>query len=865
MVLRIGKMYIGIIGIYAVKICNIIKKGGSCYMKKRKILTMLALLLASCAALYGKDVGIVKNGNAQAVIVISAAAGPTEKFASEELYEFIKKITGSELKITEQAIPGKNTVRFLPTDAPEIAADKKLAEVVAKLKDDGYVIAAGNNSIRIVSNHKRGYLYGVYEILKKYGGVVWLYPGEEGEICPKKDSFQVPEQLTVRNPAFPLRVFRNHSGLGKESLLWQVRSGIVLTTWVERFSKKSDMTDFIAKFDPVYMEGGHSLGMSLLGFDLLHASSQKRREVEAELMKEHPEYFGLRNGKRVPLHSAKGDFSQVCTTNPEGFKRMADNLDKRLDLYGDKEIIRTLCNDDHSYWCGCDACRKLDPPEEAKDKLVSTRWWTYVNQMADALLTPRHPNLTIDAFLYQNFRIPPTGCKPDPRVMVTMCPHGRCYIHSLTDEKCSLNKRFRDMFQAWSDLKLRAHTFEYHINSPVPLCYELNEKPWIEDLKFYHKLNMMGFGLVTNVPDGDYKGRKGQYRHENYWFANWQLHYLSGVFAWDIDADFETESDRANSLYYGKAWEYIKPYRALLKGAITKNGGCMGYGVSTGFDIGECYDDPVLQKEVTRLLDAAAKAVAGESVYEKRVARDREYLAYEWDTACRSYVLTKTPIPLPKVHKETMVIDGVLDEKVWSIAPEITDFKSFGPPPAKAQIPTIVKIVDDGANLYFGIKAMKNKKGEVVDSATEDGLRSLKGSHFEIFVMPPWYKNAKYYHIGFTHNGKSYQALTTSPTDRDLGFRIDFEFAVKDYPDHWTAEVKFPVKKFGGCLSPRQLWRINVARMALLDSGKLEWTSISNGIFHEVPYYRTFKVSPWPGKGIAAGEQYPYPEKLKIE
>ncbi len=824
---------------------------------------ILALLCAGAAGADNKpgEFALVENGKAMAEIVLPEKADAVSSFAAEELAAFTGKITGTALPIVK--IAGKrNAIRFLSASAPEVTNDPALAAAAAKLADDGYVIAVKGNSLRIVSRYRRGYLYGVYELLKKYGGMVWLHPGQEGEICPKKSSFRVPEQLTVRNPAFRLRQFRIHASPGwvPDSYLWLMRNGLQVITWKGQFRKKAQL-DFIEKLDPVYMEGGHSLTRSMVGF---YPSGKQEKDVREKLFREHPEYFGLRNGKRVPSYNRSGDYSHICTTNPDVLDRIAANLKQRVALYGSQEVIRSFCNDDHNYWCECETCRRLDPPEEAKQKLVSTRWWTFINQMADRLLTPENPNLTLDVSLYMNFRNPPAGCRPDPRVMVTLCPHGRCYIHSLTDEKCPINKRFRNMFEAWHRLNLRAHTFEYSNCGPVPLSYELNEKPWIDDLKFYHSLNMMGFGLVTRVPDGNYKGRKTRYRDENYWFANWQLHYLSGVFSWDVNADFETESERANSLYYGDAWKYMKPYRALLQKAIAKNGGCMGYGVATGFDIGACYDDPELQKETDRLLKEAAKAVSGSPLYAKRVARDRDYLAYEWETAYRSYVLTKNPIPLPKVHREKIRIDGVLDEKVWSVAPEITGFRCAGTPPVKAQIPTVLKVADDGASLYFGILAMKDKSGKVADTASGDGLRSLTGSHFEIFVMPPWYKMRKYYHIGFTHNGKSYQALTTSPTDRDMSIRVDFEFAVKDYPDHWTAEVRFPVRKLGGCLSPRELWRINVARMALRDTGKLEWSSISGGIFHEVPYYRTFRVSPWPGK-IPAGQQYPYPEKLKFD
>ena len=211
----------------------------------------------------------------------------------------------------------------------------------------------------------------------------------------------------------------------------------------------------VAKYDPIIFTGGHILTRLLVG-------SPKFADAEA-LRKEQPELFGLRDGERVigEVVSMRGrTVCQPCTSNPETVRRMIASAKAWIESYGQREIIFSLCNDDHPHWCECDACAALDPPEEKAKGVYSTRWWTLVNQISAALPPAEYPNLTLNALSYMTFVDYPIGIV-DPRVRVTLCDvpllfsrHGRRVLR--------LNATRHLPFDAWGKSGMRATNFEYH-------------------------------------------------------------------------------------------------------------------------------------------------------------------------------------------------------------------------------------------------------------------------------------------------------------------------------------------------------------------------------------------------------------------
>ena len=192
--------------------------------------------------------------------------------------------------------------------------------------------------------------------------------------------------------------------------------------------------------------------------------------------------------------------TQPCLSNPEVLKRIAANLQKELiKTYGGQPITYRIYNDDHTFWCECSNCKKLDDPKAGKLGKNSNRYWTLINYLAKELL-PKNPQLTLLAIAYQDYRDVPTKVKPDPRVPVQIAPHGDCYNHTLDDPKCPTNPRYRKMFEDWKKTGAKLYVFEYHNQLPGE-CRHLigNDSGQLAG-------NMMG--NITQIIEG-FKGATG--------------------------------------------------------------------------------------------------------------------------------------------------------------------------------------------------------------------------------------------------------------------------------------------------------------------------------------------------------------------
>ncbi len=794
---------------------------------------VLALLTdVSCAtrpAVPGRDAELVKDGAAKCAIVLSAQAGLVERHAADELKTYLQKITGADVAITAEAAPGVTPIRIGVAGADNLVMNRDLKKAVAAITDDGFVIESGKDGVQIVAKDKRGLLYGVYHLLKSYGGVYWLFPGEEGEYCPKNNAFVVPAQCTTVNPAFTERKFRLNGGSGwtPDTFDWLLRNG--LQVYGAKYKDGSPEKKYMDERAMIINVSDELTPIMVGAWD--------KKKLQA-LFDEHPEYFGIYKGKRGVY-----GVSQPCTSNSEVIKLMLEHWLQKLEAYGQVPLVAGCGNDDHTCWCQCDNCKKLDPPEEVATGDVSTRWWLYVNAVAKAILTPDYPNRSMAVLVYQNYRRVPVGVKPDPRVTAIICPHQRCYIHPLDDPTCAPNaSKFRKMFEDWHAAGIRSTTFEYHPEMPGKCSYLPMEASWVKDLQFYKRLNMYGFGMVVTAPDGHYAGheygRTHLYALTNQWRALWQQHWLTGYFAWNIDADFETVSEAINSRYYGPAWPAMKAYRAELLKAIQETPVNMGYGTPNAV-LGKCYDRPGLAQRLADLLDQAEKAVAQDPVILKRVKYDREYLKTNWEAAYEEYQQTKQKEYNARRTTQAPVIDGILDDPDWKNSDFVTDFIVFGEDGRKAEVQTFVRMLYDDTNVYFGIECLKAKSGKVEVKAAKDGLDALNGSHLELFLTPPGL-GGKYYHIGFSTNGKLYQAMTDSPSSRDADFKLNPQVKMTELPDRWIAEVKVPIEKLKGKIADGDVWRINVARCALTDAGKAESSSWSGGgVFHGSEVHRS--------------------------
>lgn len=790
-------------------------------MKYRRVMCVFLLLAASCTT--ATKVGLVKSGKTVSCIVLPDNAGPVERHAAEELAAYVMKITGAQIPITNQ-VTGSNAyaVRIGTVGAGNVLPGRALDAARTRIKGDGFVISADPGGVQIISQKQRGLLYGVYELIRRCGGVVWLYPGEEGEYCPKAPDFVLPAQLTVCNPDFAIRRIALN-GCARRQLYdtwdWMIRNGFQIQT-------------------PLLEEGNPDKQWLAMRAPVLYASADffvlfGAKNGQEKMMAEHPGYFGLRDGKRAPLGYDR-TCSQPCTSNPEVINYVADRILERIARYGDADITFHLANDDHMKWCQCENCLKLDPPEEKAKNVVSTRWWMFVNAVAAKVLSPDRPNVSFETFAYQNFRDVPLGVKPDPRVRVVICPHQRCYAHALEDPACPPNAtRFRKMFEDWTQAGMNCSTFEYHTQLPGVSRYLPVEEPWVKDLVFYHRIGMKGFMVVTRPPDAKYSEKsEGYYLGRNMWYSLWQLHWLTGHFAWHINDRYASAAEGSASAYYGQAWPVMREYKAELVKAFREPPVHMGYGTPDAV-LGQCYDRPGLDVKLPRLFAGAERAAAGDPVIVKRLKREGDYVRMNWVAEHKKYLEKKgKEIRVLKTNRP-IAIDGNLEETVWRETPFVSEFMlADGKRMASAQ--TFVRMRYEADAIYLAIEAM-----EPMPKAMKETGNIWSGNHVEVFLQHLAMED-RYYQLAIDRNGKSCQAMATSGSSCDRSFDAKPEFKTKMLPDRWVAEIRVPTFFLKRRIQDGDVWRINIARVrSMADEKNNENSSWSGGIFHGSVLHRT--------------------------
>lgn len=785
---------------------------------------------------------LIKDSLPVSCIVLPDNAGVVEKQAVSELSAYMEKITGANVEIINAPSKEKYNIYIAVMPSADQFLSKKMKSESRKIGDEGYMIAVDSDGVRIIGKTPIGTLYGVYGFLKKYGSVRWFFPGADGEYCPKNKNFAVEDGIIVSNPSFSSRelnlVCVNINSKMTDTWDWMVRNGIQITT--RKIRRPELYPAEREKRSDVNVGGGHV-------FSYL---------ISDKLYDEHPEYFALIDGKRVKQAiSGMGDRNQPCTSNPDVFEIMSKKLLEWNDM-PPKGGTFLIGNNDGIGWCQCDNCKKLDPAEEKEKKLVSTRYWTLLNGLAENAFR-KNPDLKLQGWAYQNFQDPPSGIVPDKRFCVLVCVHGRCYRHAINDEKCAVNGRYFKLLKDWVKLN-SVSTYEYTNMLPAgEVLYAPTEHIFANDIKTYKKIGLRGSLIEIAPPDGVFAKGWTDRKIKEMWVSNWWLVYMMSYFLWDVDADYQAVLEDAGSKFYGAAWPAMKQYREKLTKTFEETPGDMIYG-TPDIALGKCLEAPNVEFDLLKLLDAAEKAALGEEGLLKKVSREREYFAASWQKMHKVYLeAAKMEIGASKVSGQ-ILLNGKLDDQNWKKADFVTGFvdQNGG---SKASVQTFVRMLYDKDNVYLGIESMEPVTGKIKALCTKNEEPVWNDNSVELFISSPAL-NGKYLHLIVNSKGALYSALSSGMGVADISFKsgVDVKSAVFD--DRWIMEAKIPAAALGGIIKDGETWKINVARNRVLTDGTLQRSSLCGGAFHGVDAFRTLAFG---DKGIIQNGDFEDAEDAK--
>jgi hypothetical protein len=245
------------------------------------------------------------------------------------------------------------------------------------------------------------------------------------------------------------------------------------------------------------------------------------------------------DGKRV---GGQGEYVQLCVTNEELKKAMAQAVLDYLKAHPEANIISVSQNDTDNH-CQCANCRKL----EAEEGSPSGPLLHFVNHVA-AEVAKQYPNVAIDTLAYQYTRKPPRHAKPLPNVIVRLCSIECDFSQPLTAES---NRAFADDIVGWSKVCQRLYIWDYTTNFAHYIQPHPNLRVLGPNVRFF-----VGNGVKGIFEQGAYTSLGAE-------FAELKAWVLAKVL-WKPQLDGQKLVDEFVRGYYGAAAPLIGQYIALI-------------------------------------------------------------------------------------------------------------------------------------------------------------------------------------------------------------------------------------------------------------------------------------------------------------
>ena len=450
------------------------------------------------------------------------------------------------------------------------------------LNKDFISIDYKDSLITISANNKRNLYYATYDFIEKFLNVNWL-----------SNDFTYHEDLKSIN--FP----KNYSYYFEPPVLTRtVHSKLFYNDSV--FADKLKVTN---EAFPRYVPSArvHTFHR-FLPYDVFYDKN--------------PEYYALRNGKRLP--------TQLCLTNTDVLKIVKDSVNSFFNKFPNSDVI-SVSQDDNTQYCQCDKCSKIDNQEGSPAGTMIH----FVNAVAESF-----PNKTISTLAYQYTRKPPK-VKPIENVLITLCSI-ECNRSVPIELGC---KDFSSDLKGWSQLTDNIRIWDYttqFTNFLAPFPNWGTIKP---------NINL----FVDNNAKWIFE------QHSNNDSELFELRsYIMAKLLWNPNLDFQTLLNEFNNKYYGNGGKYISEYVNSIQNQIDNTSFFLFlYGdPSQGFD---SFLSPENLLNYDTFFNKALSSVELDSEYYKRILRSKISIDYAVLESYRKnfsdlYQLTKTENDIKSIN-----------------------------------------------------------------------------------------------------------------------------------------------------------------------------------------------------------------------
>jgi hypothetical protein len=546
-------------------------------------------------------------------ILLPSAPTETERKAAGVLQDYLLQISGAALPILT-ADKDRNRYEIV------LGQNDRLDALGVKinfnaLKQDGFVIKTDSLRLIIAGGNEKGTLYGVYTFLEKYLGCRMYSP--KVKIVPQVNAIKLEAIDDTQVPAISFRDTHYRVTWDPEYIEWH----------------KLD-------HDP---EGRRTdWGMWVHTFNAL---------VPPETyFGEHPEYFSMIDGKRIPR--------QLCLSNPNVLEITIQSLRKKIAQHPEARYWSVSQNDNRDY-CRCDQCRAIDEREGSPSGSIIN----FVNQVADEF-----PDKIISTLAYEYGRKAPRNLKPRDNVNIMLCS-----IEVARDKPIETDPSSSDFakdVQDWGRIAKDIIVWDYviqfnHLVSPFPNLHVLQP-----NLQFFVK---NGVSAMFEQGNREVGGEFAELRA-----------YLLSKLLWNPYENVDTLMNDFLRGYYGAAGPSIRQYIDEMREALLHSGQPLRI-FGSPMEAEMSYLTPDLISHYQTLFDEAEAKVAGNPEVLERVRIARLPLQYAIFEQAKKHFAgpggvfqkvndrwqPKTDLrAMIDPFTDLLIRQGVTQVKEWSTSPE---------------------------------------------------------------------------------------------------------------------------------------------------------------------------------------------------
>jgi hypothetical protein len=505
---------------------------------------ILAAAVAAAVAATPAALTLVEQGRTRYTIVIDPQATHLDSVAALKLQKYIESMGGARIPIETGNYSARRRMIWLGTagrvSRPPVAVDWE------RLGPDGFTLRSDGTALMIAGGTRRGTLYAVSTLLEQLG--CRMYSPTE-EFVPRSDTVVIQRVNSTQVPLFRFRDVHFH--------------------------------------DPAYIEW-HRLDRfdSLFG---MYVHTFRTLVPPSVYFKDHPEYFSLGKGGRLPD-------AQLCLTNPDVFTIVVSELRKRMNEHPEKVWWSVSQNDTFSP-CECPACAAIDSAEGSHAGSLLA----FVNRVADEF-----PDKIISTLAYQYSRSAPKTIVPRRNVNIMLCSI-ECPRNAPLEADTSAGSFIRDL-RDWTRLTHNIYLWDYVVQFRNYLDPFPNLRVLQPNIRLFAR-----YGI-----DAVFEQGSGRMKTE---FAELRT-YLIGKLLWNPELNVDSVMNDFLRGYYGPAGRFVRKYIDLMHDALAASGESL---VIYGYPLPSAngYLSPGNIDAYEAIFDSAETAVRGDSTFLRRVRSAR--------------------------------------------------------------------------------------------------------------------------------------------------------------------------------------------------------------------------------------------------